>query len=292
MDIYLSTIKFSFKKTEKINFDYNISKLYGKQIIDFKDNFYCYYYCVDTLVLPTSIPDFVGRSFDDTQIPYEWKIFKADNEIFIHIDFFENESIKEVSTVLNFLEKKIVVEIVPHSINSPITIDPFFHPLGSLIMVYLSRYSGGFLVHASGINDKTNGYLFSGVSGVGKSTISQLWSEQGATIINDDRIWVQKIDNQWKMFNTPMVSYRQEPLMATLSKIFLISHSHENFITKISNAHGALGVMSNCIQHLFDKKTTASHLDTIFELSESIPIYKLGFKPTSEVVGLIRDISE
>ena len=288
MDIFLATLKFSFKKAEKINFDYCSSKFFHKQIIDFDTHFHCFYNITDKIDLTTKIPDFTGRSFDDTQIPYEWKIFNTGKELLIHIVFFENEMIKEVLSVLNFSEKRILVELLPHSLSAPITIDPFFHPLGSLLMVYLSHYCGGFLIHASGIVDDGNCYIFSGISGEGKSTISRLWHEQGATVVNDDRLWIQKIENKWKMFNTPMAYYAQEPLMGTISKIFLISHSPENYV--IYGKNGALRVMSNCIQHLFDENITASHLNTIFDMSDQVPIYELGFKPTTEVVWLIRNM--
>ncbi|MCL2073720.1 MAG: hypothetical protein FWH18_07360 [Marinilabiliaceae bacterium] len=290
MDIFLATQKFSFIKCDQIEFYLDVSKFFTEQIIDYNTHFHCCYNITGIITLPKAVPDFLGHSLDDAQIPYEWKIYKINDNLFIHIDFFENETIKEVLAVLNFSEKTILVELLPRSLTTKIKIDPFFHPLGSLLMVYLSHYSSGFLIHASGVSDNGNGYVFSGVSGKGKSTISQLWKQQGATVLNDDRLWIQKVDNEWKIFNTPMAYYSQEPKMATISKIFLITHSPENYVNNISGTTGALRVMSNCIQHLFDKKITDSHLDTLLEISEQIPIYKLGFKPTFEVVDFVRDI--
>jgi adenylate kinase len=221
------------------------------------------------------------------KIGNEWKIYKSDDELFIHIDFFKNDTICEVLARINFSEKTVFVDIIPHT-SSQITMDPLFLFFGALLMIYLSHFSSGFLIHASGIKDNNAGYIFSGVSGIGKSTMSEIWLKQGATVINDDRLWIQKIDNEWKIFSTPMNYYEQEPIIANLSKIFLLSQSADNYITQIPNTQGALRVMANCIQHLFDKEMTASYLDTIFDMSSRIPIYELGFRPTAEIVNVIR----
>jgi hypothetical protein len=88
-----------------------------------------------------------------------------------------------------------------------------------------------------------------------------------------------------------MTYYMQEPLSANLSKIFLLSQSTKNRITEVQSNKKALFVMANCIQHLFDKEKTASHLDTIFDMANETPIYEIGFKPTDEIVKLIRKMT-
>jgi hypothetical protein len=187
MDIFLASVKLSFNSSEKIKFDFHTSKLFKKQIVDSNLQFICIYRRVSKIVLPNTIHDFSGHSIEETKIPYEWKIYKSDDELFIHIDFFKNDTICEVLPTINFFEKTISLDILPHTL-SQITLDPLFHPLGSLLMIYLSHFSSGFLIHASGIKENNNGYIFSGVSGIGKTTMSELWLKQGATVINDDRI--------------------------------------------------------------------------------------------------------
>jgi len=287
MDIFLASTKLTFKTTEKVKFELNTSNLFRNQIVDYNTHLNCFYRTINKIELPQKTVAFEGHSFEDTKIPYEWKIFKNDCELIIHILYYEDFVILETLATINFFEKTISVDIHPRS-SAPIIIDPLFHPLGSLLMIYLSHFSSGFMIHAAGINDNDNGYLFTGVSGIGKSTMSGLWKNQGAKVINDDRLWVQKIDNEWKMFNTPMINYIQEPLMANLSKIFLLSQSPDNFINEIPKTQGALQVMANCIQHLFDKEITTTHLDSIFDMTNHTLIYELGFKPTSEIVSLIR----
>ena len=71
-------------------------------------------------------------------------------------------------------------------------IDPFEYPLDGLILYYLTVINGDIMIHASGVNNQGQGYLFSGVSGKGKSTMAKLWNNTGAKVIHDDRLIYQK----------------------------------------------------------------------------------------------------
>ena len=66
--------------------------------------------------------------------------------------------------------------------------DPFEYPLDGLILYYLTVISGDIMIHASGVNHDGHGYIFSGVSGKGKSTMAKLWDDYGARVIHDDRL--------------------------------------------------------------------------------------------------------
>jgi len=288
MNIFLSTVQLSLKSTDNIIFDCNSSKLFQTQIVDTYLHFNCFYKTVKKIDKPDVNSYFTGNYEDEAINLYNWKILKCNNDFFFHINYSENELFMEVLITLNLSEKTIFIDILPRK-SSQLIFDPLFHPFGSLLMIYLSHFSSGFLIHASGIKEKDMGYMFTGVSGIGKSTMCKLWLKQGAIVINDDRLWVQKIENEWRIFSTPMSHYMQKPIMSNLSKIFLLSQSPENYISQISNNQGALRIMTNCIQHLFDKKMTTSHLDTILEMTNKIPVYELGFKPTDEIVYIIRN---
>ena len=53
--------------------------------------------------------------------------------------------------------------------------DPMEYPLDGLILYYLTVIHGDIMIHASGINSAGHGYIFSGVSGKGKTTMAKLW---------------------------------------------------------------------------------------------------------------------
>ena len=64
---------------------------------------------------------------------------------------------------------------------------------------------GGLYLHASAIEVDGCAYLFSGPSGVGKSTHTGLWQSflPQACIINDDKPALRRIDGTWYAYGTP-----------------------------------------------------------------------------------------
>ena len=101
--------------------------------------------------------------------------------------------------------------------------DPMEYPLDGLILYYLTVISGDIMIHGSGVNYNNQGYLFSGISGMGKTTMAKLWDDHGAEIIHDDRLIIRKSSTGYSMYNTPV--YRNdEPRRSDISTIFLIGH--------------------------------------------------------------------
>ncbi|HLW07094.1 MAG TPA: hypothetical protein VKY45_05975 [Marinilabiliaceae bacterium] len=232
---------------------------------------------------------FTGKAFGDIELPYEWRIHQCESDVAIEIIFEEHPFLKRSVALISSTKGTVNIYLEPKaSTPLPIRIDPMEHPLSSLLLGYLAYLSGGFLVHASGVEDEGKGYLFTAVSGTGKSTMAGLWQKTGATIINDDRLWLLPVNGEWYMFNTPMVWYAEEPRMAPLDGIYLLRQSPNNQIKQITGITASMRFMSNCIQHFYDEKMTASHLDRVLALTNQTPIFDLGFKPDHEVVELLR----
>lgn len=204
------------------------------------------------------------------------------------ITYFEDPMFESVFCEVDFQKQTIQTVLVPKATITEVIIDPLFQPFGSILMVILAHHQNDILIHASGIDDNSTGCLFTGVSGIGKSTMGGLWENAGAKLINDDRLWLRKIDHQWYLFNTPMPYYAQEPAMAPLKGIFLLSQSPQNIIQKLSGLKAAMRFMANGIQHFYDKEMTGRHLDRIMDIASQTPIYDCGFRPTQEIVEEIR----
>ena len=82
--------------------------------------------------------------------------------------------------------------------------DPLEYPLDGLILYYLTVINNDIMIHASGVNYAGKGFLFSGVSGKGKSTMAGIWDNRGAKVIHDDRLIIRKTGDGYRMFNTPV----------------------------------------------------------------------------------------
>jgi len=163
---------------------------------------------------------------------------------------------------------------------------PLRYPLGPIMMHYMTLKTDAVMMHASCAYDGKKGRIFTGFSGVGKSTMSKLWSEAGNGIVNDDRIIIRKEANGYMVYNTPMY-YKDRPKQAPLNSIFLISHSPENKIQKLTGAQAISNVMAFSIQNNFDKQFIQNRLNFFSDLCSAISVYKLGFVPNESVVPFI-----
>ena len=166
--------------------------------------------------------------------------------------------------------------------------DPFEYPLDSLILYYLTVINGDIMIHASGVNISGHGYLFSGVSGKGKSTMARLWDEAGARVIHDDRLILRNTGGVYKMFNTPVYN-NDEPRESILDRIYIIEHGAENMLVQLKGANAVTQIMANCIQHNWGADIIARLLGSISIMCGTVPTAKLFFKPDRSIIDLIRE---
>ncbi len=167
-------------------------------------------------------------------------------------------------------------------------INPLSFPIGPLIFYYSLTLCNGIMLHASGVNYNNKGYIFSGVSGIGKTTISNIWLENGGELINDDRLVLMRNSNRFTMYNSPM-AYYQELKTSPVSSVFLLKQSKENYLNKLSKGTALARVLSLCIQHDHDKVLVDSLMNNVHELIEMVPVYELGFKPDRSVVQFVEE---
>lgn len=165
---------------------------------------------------------------------------------------------------------------------------PLLYPMGPLLMYHLTVNSDALLMHGSAVFDSQRGRMFSGFSGVGKSTMARIWQDSGATVINDDRLMICKRDGEYRVYNTPMF-YADEPRNAPLHGIFLPFHSPENRIAPLSGAGATAQVLAHCIQHGYDRGHVEHRLYVVSGLCDAVPVYRLGVVPDADIITFIRE---
>lgn len=168
-------------------------------------------------------------------------------------------------------------------------ISPLSYPLGALILYYLTLNSNAFMIHASGVWDGETGRIFSGFSGVGKSTMAKIWEEEGAHIVNDDRLIVREVNGEYFMYNTPM-PYADLNKQAQVSKFYFPFHAKKNSAEKLSGAKGLSQLMAFCFQHNYDKKYTEHLITQLERITQYASTYKLGVVPTPSIIDFIRSV--
>jgi hypothetical protein len=211
-----------------------------------------------------------------------WSVWSNEADLFIRTIFPLSASDK--NAILKFSLKSKIWDLWIEDEDNKM--DPFEYPLDGLILYYLTVIHGDILIHASGVNNNGRGYLFSGVSGKGKTTMAKLWDDCGATVIHDDRLVLRKTGDSYTMYNTPVYS-DDKPLNSSLNKIFLIEHGVENKLVPVKGANAVSLVMANCIQHTWGHDTINGLLESVSFLCETIPTVKLYFTPDASVINHI-----
>jgi len=261
--------------------------LYDSEFVD--SDFSISFSFIEKIKTPPVTPSFSSRSFGENQIPYEWEVFEFKDSFSLVFNVNNNPDIDLAEIKFKLNDKSVNIKLQQRNNNSSrILFDPFFLPLGPILLNYLVHHAGGVMLHSSGVKDNENGYVFTAVSGTGKSTMAGLWQKTGAQIINDDRLVLIPGNDGVMMTNTPMPYYQDVYKESPVTAIFLIKQSPENYLKPLPGAAGVAGLMSNCIQFLYNKKMVQKHLEALTAIAEKSPIYELGFKPDTEITDIIR----
>lgn len=153
-----------------------------------------------------------------------------------------------------------------------------------------SRFSSfnTLLTHSSFVTLNGKGILFTGYSGVGKTTQAELWGEfLGAEIVNGDKAFVREIDETFFAFGLPWKGSSEYCLnrKAPLSAIVVLRQSAENRITKLVET-----ATEYLMPHIFlphwDKDCLNKALDTFDCLLKRTPVFILECRPDEEAVRL------
>ncbi|MCF8256632.1 MAG: hypothetical protein K9J06_03715 [Flavobacteriales bacterium] len=165
---------------------------------------------------------------------------------------------------------------------------PLAYPLGPLLLYSLTVQNEAIMIHASGVFDGNRGRIFSGFSGVGKSTMAGIWKHQGARVINDDRLIIRNGADGYVIHNTPMF-YADEPKQAPLHAVFLPFHSPQNTMARLKGSEAVSRLMAYCIQHGYEKTFIEHHLHFLSDMCGQLPVHHLGVVPNDEVIDFIRE---
>jgi hypothetical protein len=168
---------------------------------------------------------------------------------------------------------------------SPYAIDAAFRVLHSLLLAS----QGGLLVHASSAVRNGKAFLFAGVSGAGKTTISRL-APPDATLLTDEISYIRREQDEYVAYGTPFAGELAKPgenIRAPLSALYLLAQGPENRIDVVSAADATRAVLESVLFFAHDPKLIGKVFDSVCELVKHIPVQRLTFVPDSRVWELI-----
>ena len=173
------------------------------------------------------------------------------------------------------------VRMVP----SPYSLDSVIRLLHTLILAE----QGGMLMHASSVARGGRAFVFTGVSGAGKTTISRLCPAD-AHILTDEMSFIRLLDGRYSAHGTPFSGELGRPgenISAPLAGVFLLAKGPENRIDPLSPTEAVRALMANILYFARDDALTAKVFDNAIALAARVPVRRLTFAPDARVWDLI-----
>ncbi len=218
-----------------------------------------------------------GMTFQVTNIhPYVHRFCKS-----YHIDF-EGEHIINV-TQEDIVQERLIAEATDSDHNGDISNAPDYYLESIALLRKLSDYICDYdrlLMHGSAIAVNGKGYIFTALSGTGKSTHTGLLRKlhgEKAVMINDDKPFLHYKDGQVFISGTPWMGkhFLGNNITVPLAGIFFLYRSEVNILEKTTAEDALVKMLSQC-----HRPTDAGKLMNTFDLIErilsSVPLYNLG----------------
>jgi hypothetical protein len=168
---------------------------------------------------------------------------------------------------------------------NPYSLDSVLRIVHSLV---LAR-RGEFLVHAASAIRNGRAFLFAGVSGAGKTTISRL-APADAILLTDEISYVRKSATGYDAHGTPFAGELARPgahCSAPLSALYLLRQGAENRIDEIEPAMATQALLRNILFFSRDAKLVQSVFDGACEFVQRVPVRQLTFRKDASVWELL-----
>ena len=170
------------------------------------------------------------------------------------------------------------------------TINPYsLDSVLRIVHTLLLAREGGFLLHASSAIRNGRAFLFSGVSGAGKTTMAKL-APPDAALLTDEISYVTRHESRYLAVGTPFfgeLARVGENLRAPIEALYLLAKGPENKIEPIEGADAVRGLMENILFFARDPEFVKMVFDTSFDFVNAVPVRRLTFVPDASVWELI-----
>jgi hypothetical protein len=167
-----------------------------------------------------------------------------------------------------------------------------FNPLIEVCLLSHVAREGGLLLHAAGLSFYEQGYVFTGASGTGKSTIAELFANRGAAVLSDERLILRKSGKTFSLYGTPWVGSGNyaENSSAPITGLYCINHGQDRHrIQSLAPSKSMTLLLQQAFVPYWDRIGLESMLDFLASLTTQVPCYSLAFLKQADVVDLLYD---
>ncbi len=150
---------------------------------------------------------------------------------------------------------------------------------------------GGFYIHASAVVRDGKAYLFSGHSGVGKSTHVRCWIDSfgGDTrVINDDKPALRFIDGVWYAYGTPWCGKDGINIneRVPVAGVCFLKRGEKNVIRRLSSAEALMKILGQTIFRLSDSELADALMASLELFLSNVPVFELENLPNRDAALL------
>lgn len=162
------------------------------------------------------------------------------------------------------------------------------HCLRLLAIEAVLLRQNAFLLHSSVVHYGGKAVLFSGPSGMGKSTQARLWQKHlGAKVVNGDRALIQWRGGGFCAGGSPWAgtSGIYCPDSAPIAAIVLLQQAEENRMERLGR-QSFIPLFTQTVTNSWDEDFMQRITDLFARLLEQVPVYRLSCRPDEDSVRL------
>lgn len=167
-------------------------------------------------------------------------------------------------------------------------LDPLCYPVNYLLIHFAGLFSHSLVLHASAVEFKKGTCLFTGRSGIGKSTTASWCLKQGARLVHDDKVRVCCHDGNPKVHRMP--SYPGwGPYSSDLRCIFVLERLGHFSLEPLNPTEGIGHILQNSQYFAASEELIRLGFEAAGSLAERVPLYRLSLPYEPDA---ILDLSE
>lgn len=147
-----------------------------------------------------------------------------------------------------------------------------------------------FCFHSACVETPVGGLLFSGPSGIGKSTQADLWCNcRNASMINGDRPIIGKSGNQWLAWGSPYAgsSHYYVNRSCPIAAVIMLKQAPQCSLRHLPLSEGFRRIYSGLTIYSWNAAFAGAAFDFAVEFASEIPVYVFSCTPDEEAVDFL-----
>ena len=148
------------------------------------------------------------------------------------------------------------------------------------------------IFHACCVHTAFGGILFSGISGIGKSTQGTLWCDyEKAKMINGDRPVLYKKESRWVAYGSPYAGSSKHHVneKTEIRAIVMLAQSDKCTIRKLGVAEAFRKVFAQMTVGSWNAESVTLACGLAEQLVSDVPVYELACTPDRNAVNLLKE---